>query len=101
MIDQIVAAVTSVEGARLLDRSSDLDHNRTVLTFAGSAKAPERQAGHPGPRIRRPRRDPEQPRRVAGKPAGARVRQRQAAAPQLPHSGDREPPLRLPLIARG
>jgi len=35
VIDQIVAAITSVEGARLLDRSSDLDHNRTVLTFAG------------------------------------------------------------------
>ena len=36
VIDQIVAAITSVEGARLLDRSSDLDHNRTVITFAGS-----------------------------------------------------------------
>ena len=35
VIDQIVAAIQSVEGARLLDRSSDLDHNRTVLTFAG------------------------------------------------------------------
>ena len=33
VIDQIVAAINSVEGARLLDRSSDLDHNRTVLTF--------------------------------------------------------------------
>ncbi len=35
IIDQIVAAITSVDGARMLDRSSDLDHNRTVLTFAG------------------------------------------------------------------
>ncbi len=35
VIDQIVAAIISVEGARLLDRSSDLDHNRTVITFAG------------------------------------------------------------------
>jgi glutamate formiminotransferase / formiminotetrahydrofolate cyclodeaminase len=36
VIDQIVAAIQSVEEVRLLDRSSDLDHNRTVLTFAGS-----------------------------------------------------------------
>ena len=33
VIDQIVAAITSVEGARLLDRSSDLDHNRTARGF--------------------------------------------------------------------
>jgi len=39
VIDQIAAAITSVEGARLLDRSSDLDHNRTVLTFAGPSGA--------------------------------------------------------------
>ncbi|MDP1716086.1 MAG: glutamate formimidoyltransferase [Anaerolineales bacterium] len=44
VIDQIVAAITSVEGARLLDRSSDLDHNRTVLTFAGAPKAVEEAA---------------------------------------------------------
>ncbi|HET8670030.1 MAG TPA: glutamate formimidoyltransferase [Candidatus Saccharimonadales bacterium] len=36
VIDQIVAAIESVSDVRLLDRSSDLDHNRTVLTFAGS-----------------------------------------------------------------
>src|SRR5215213_4989535 len=36
VIDQIVAAIQSVDGVKLLDRSSDLDHNRTVLTFAGS-----------------------------------------------------------------
>ncbi len=35
VIDQIVAAVSSVDKVSLLDRSSDLDHNRTVLTFAG------------------------------------------------------------------
>jgi len=34
VIDQIVVAINFVEGARLLDRSSDLHHNRTVLTFA-------------------------------------------------------------------
>ena len=44
VIDQIVAAITSVEGARLLDRSSDLDHNRTVLTFAGPPAAVEEAA---------------------------------------------------------
>jgi glutamate formiminotransferase/formiminotetrahydrofolate cyclodeaminase len=44
IIDQIVAAITSVEGASLLDRSSDLDHNRTVLTFAGPSEAVEEAA---------------------------------------------------------
>ncbi len=44
VIDQIVAAITSVEGARLLDRSSDLDHNRTVVTFAGPPEAVEEAA---------------------------------------------------------
>ncbi len=44
VIDQIVAAIVSVEGASLLDRSSDLDHNRTVLTFAGEPSAVEEAA---------------------------------------------------------
>ena len=44
VIDQIVAAIKSVEGARLLDCSSDLDHNRTVVTFAGPAFAVEEAA---------------------------------------------------------
>lgn len=44
VIDQIVSAINSVEGARLLDRSSDLDHNRTVLTFAGPPEAVEEAA---------------------------------------------------------
>jgi glutamate formiminotransferase len=44
VIDQIVAAIQSVEDVRLLDRSSDLDHNRTVLTFAGSPFAVEEAA---------------------------------------------------------
>ncbi|MGB9585850.1 MAG: glutamate formimidoyltransferase [Anaerolineales bacterium] len=34
-----MAAVTSVSGVVLLDRHSDLDHNRTVLTFAGEPQA--------------------------------------------------------------
>jgi glutamate formiminotransferase/formiminotetrahydrofolate cyclodeaminase len=44
VVDQIALAVTSVTGTRLLDRSSDLDHNRTVLTFAGPPHAVEESA---------------------------------------------------------
>jgi glutamate formiminotransferase/formiminotetrahydrofolate cyclodeaminase len=44
VIDQIAAAITSVEEVHLLNRSSDLDHNRTVLTFAGPPFAVEEAA---------------------------------------------------------
>jgi len=44
VIDQIVAAITSLDEVHLLDRSSDMDHNRTVLTFAGPPEAVERAA---------------------------------------------------------
>lgn len=44
VIDQIAAAIMSVEEARLLHRSSDLDHNRTVLTFVGPLFAVEEAA---------------------------------------------------------
>ena len=44
VIDQIVAAIKSVEGARVLDCSSDMDHNRTVVTFAGPAFSVEEAA---------------------------------------------------------
>lgn len=44
VIDQIVAAIQSVNEVKLLDRSSDLDHNRTVLTFAGSPAGVEEAA---------------------------------------------------------
>src|SRR5512138_3177087 len=44
VIDQIVAAIESVSEVRLLDRSSDLDHNRTVLTLAGPPFAVEEAA---------------------------------------------------------
>lgn len=44
VVDQIVAAVNSVPGVHLLDRSSDLDHNRTVLTFVGAPEAVEEAA---------------------------------------------------------
>ena len=44
VVDQIVAAIQSVSDVKLLDRSSDLDHNRTVLTFAGSPVGVEEAA---------------------------------------------------------
>ncbi len=44
VVDKIVAAIQSVTGVSLLDRSSDLDHNRTVLTFAGQPEAVEEAA---------------------------------------------------------
>ena len=43
IIDQI-AAIESVSEVKLLDRSSDLDHNRTVLTFAGTPTGVEEAA---------------------------------------------------------
>lgn len=39
VIDAIADSVLSVEGTLLLHRTSDRDHNRTVLTFAGSEEA--------------------------------------------------------------
>ncbi len=44
VVDEIAAAISGVEGVRLLDRSADLDHNRTVLTFAGPPAAVEEAA---------------------------------------------------------
>jgi glutamate formiminotransferase/formiminotetrahydrofolate cyclodeaminase len=39
VLDQIVAAITSVSGTYLLDREMDADHNRAVVTFIGSPEA--------------------------------------------------------------
>jgi glutamate formiminotransferase / formiminotetrahydrofolate cyclodeaminase len=44
VVDEIALAVTSVKDTHLLDRSSDLDHNRTVLTFAGPPDSIEESA---------------------------------------------------------
>jgi glutamate formiminotransferase/formiminotetrahydrofolate cyclodeaminase len=44
VVEQIVAAIESVDEVTLLDRSSDLDHNRTVLTFAGPPAGVEEAA---------------------------------------------------------
>ncbi len=39
VISQVSAAITSVAGVRLLDQTSDADHNRSVFTFAGEPAA--------------------------------------------------------------
>lgn len=36
-MDAVCAAISSVPGVRLLDRASDVDHHRSVVTFAGDA----------------------------------------------------------------
>lgn len=35
VVDRIAAAIVGVPGVRVLDRHSDADHNRSVITFAG------------------------------------------------------------------
>jgi glutamate formiminotransferase len=44
-IDRMADAIRSVGGVRLLDRTSDVDHNRSVFTFAGPA-GPVEAAAH-------------------------------------------------------
>ncbi len=44
VIEQIVAAIRSVDGITLLDQSADADHNRSVITFVGDAAAVEEAA---------------------------------------------------------
>ena len=44
VIDQIVAAIQSVAGVQILDRHSDFDHNRTVVTYIGTPGAVEEAA---------------------------------------------------------
>lgn len=39
VVDALAKAISAVPGAALLDRSSDSDHNRSVLTFAGPPHA--------------------------------------------------------------
>ncbi|MBS3969765.1 MAG: glutamate formimidoyltransferase [Clostridia bacterium] len=43
VIDQILGAITSVEGVKLVDYSSDASHNRSVVTFLGEPQ-PAKQA---------------------------------------------------------
>lgn len=44
VIEAIMSAITSIPGVSLLDRHSDHDHNRTVLTFVGSPESVEEAA---------------------------------------------------------
>jgi glutamate formiminotransferase/formiminotetrahydrofolate cyclodeaminase len=44
VIDAILDAINSVEGISILDRHSDLDHNRTVVTFVGPPESVEEAA---------------------------------------------------------
>jgi glutamate formiminotransferase len=44
IIDEIVGALASVEGVRVLDVQSDADHNRSVVTMVGQPQAVEEAA---------------------------------------------------------
>jgi glutamate formiminotransferase len=44
VIEGLAAVIEATPGVRLLDRTSDPDHNRSVFTFAGDADAVERAA---------------------------------------------------------
>jgi glutamate formiminotransferase/formiminotetrahydrofolate cyclodeaminase len=44
VVEQIQAAIQEVAGVKVLDRHSDLDHNRTVITFAGTPAGVEEAA---------------------------------------------------------
>ena len=44
VIAQIIKAIQSVAGVQILDRHSDLDHNRTVVTYIGAPAAVEEAA---------------------------------------------------------
>ena len=44
VVEAIMGAITGVAGVRLLDRHSDIDHNRTVFTFVGEPQAVEEAA---------------------------------------------------------
>ncbi|HZD56225.1 MAG TPA: glutamate formimidoyltransferase, partial [Anaerolineales bacterium] len=44
VVEAIFEAIKSVSGVRVLDRHSDMDHNRTVITFVGPPDAAEEAA---------------------------------------------------------
>ena len=44
VIDQIISEIQAVKHVTLLNRHSDLDHNRTILTFIGHPQAVEEAA---------------------------------------------------------
>jgi glutamate formiminotransferase/formiminotetrahydrofolate cyclodeaminase len=47
VVEAILAAIEAVPGVHVLDRHSDLDHNRTVVTFVG-APGPVEEAAYQG-----------------------------------------------------
>lgn len=44
VIEAILQSITQVQGVTVLDRHSDMDHNRTVITFVGDPQAVEEAA---------------------------------------------------------
>jgi glutamate formiminotransferase/formiminotetrahydrofolate cyclodeaminase len=44
VIEEIVKAISKIDGVYLLDQHSDIDHNRTVVTFVGSPNGVEAAA---------------------------------------------------------
>jgi len=44
VIERLAGTIRGVAGVRLLDQTSDIDHNRSVFTFAGDAEAVARAA---------------------------------------------------------
>ncbi len=44
VVDEIIASLSTVPGIHVLDRHSDMDHNRTVVTFVGPPSAVEEAA---------------------------------------------------------
>lgn len=44
VVEEIVKAIETVDGVSILDRHSDMDHNRTVITFVGHPVAVEEAA---------------------------------------------------------
>jgi len=44
VVDAIVSSIQSVKGVKVLDRHSDMDHNRTVITMVGDPAAVEEAA---------------------------------------------------------
>jgi glutamate formiminotransferase/formiminotetrahydrofolate cyclodeaminase len=44
VVEQILSSIRAVEGVQILDHHSDLDHNRTVVTYIGNPAAVEEAA---------------------------------------------------------
>ena len=84
VVDRLAAALESVPGAHLLDRTSDPSHNRSVFTLAGENDAGRRCAGAAGRRC--PARD-RHGGAVRRAPANRRGRRRAVRAARRDHAG--------------